>query len=149
MMTWVPLDTIDPTAVCNDGSVAGYYWKKSDDPEGSKRWLVFLSGGGECYDEETCAIRWESEQIRNSYMSTKTYKAQDGVGGIFSPNKNESTLWNANKAFLAYCSSDGLLGNVGGENKAETQWGMKFRGRANVHAFMSHLMKVQGLEKKN
>lgn len=150
MMTWVPLNKIDPTAVCNDGSPAGYYWKKSDDPEGSKRWLVLLSGGAACYDEETCTLRWESDEIRNKLMTSKNYLKEMPMAGVYSPNPKDSPLWNANKAYMTYCSSDGHLGMVGGKNKAETLWRWKFRGRATVKAFMSHLMKVQGLgQQKN
>jgi len=30
ILSSIDLTTIDPTAVCNDGSPAIYYWKKSD-----------------------------------------------------------------------------------------------------------------------
>ena len=56
-LTRVDLTSIDPTAVCNDGTPAIYMWKKS--PTNSTRWTVFLAGGGSCYDEASCAERWK------------------------------------------------------------------------------------------
>ena len=47
-LTRVELTTIDPTAVCNDGTPAIYGWKKS--PTGSNKWLIFLAGGASCWD---------------------------------------------------------------------------------------------------
>ena len=44
MLEKVDLSGVDPTAVCNDGTTATYYWKKS--PSGSNKWLVYLMGGG-------------------------------------------------------------------------------------------------------
>lgn len=38
------------------------------------------------------------------------------LNGIFSKSEDESPLWDANKAYLAYCSSDGHMGELGGEN---------------------------------
>jgi len=51
----IDLTSTDPLAVCNDGSPATYYWKKS--PTGSNKWLVMLAGGVGCYDEASCAHR--------------------------------------------------------------------------------------------
>ena len=45
----------DKNAVCNDGSPAGYYVRKS---YGSKRWIVYLEGGWYCYDKSSCDARW-------------------------------------------------------------------------------------------
>ena len=45
-LTKVSLKDVDPEAVCNDGSEAAYYFKKS--PTGSDRWLVMLMGTEGC-----------------------------------------------------------------------------------------------------
>ena len=51
----IKLNKVDPLAICNDGSSATYSWKKS--PTGSNKWLIYLSGGGGCWDEESCKVR--------------------------------------------------------------------------------------------
>lgn len=78
-------------------------------------------------------------------MSSKHYTETRTAGGIFSSDESESPLWNANKAYLAYCSSDGHMGLVGTDDKADTLWNWKFRGQAIVRAMINHLMTVQGL----
>ena len=49
-------------------------------------------------------------------MSSKKYNETINLNGVFSRSEDESPLWDANKAFLAYCSSDGHMGYLGGEN---------------------------------
>lgn len=61
-------------------------------------------------------------------MSSKNYKQTMNKGGVFSKNEDESPLWDANKAYLAYCSSDGHMGELGGESKADKIWNYTFRG---------------------
>jgi hypothetical protein len=50
-------------------------------------------------------------------------------------------MWNANKAYLAYCSSDAYMGELGGKDKADKLWGFHFRGQAIVRAMITHLIK--------
>jgi len=54
-MERVDLKDFEPLAVCNDGTSAAYAWKKS--PTGSNRWLIYLAGGGMCYDHDSCVER--------------------------------------------------------------------------------------------
>ncbi|KAH7938447.1 hypothetical protein HPB49_023716 [Dermacentor silvarum] len=52
------------TAVCNDGSPAGYYIRKRP---GNRRWILFLEGGWHCYDDKSCAGRWmRTRQLMSS-----------------------------------------------------------------------------------
>ena len=39
---------------CADGTMAGYYIHEGTDPS---LYVIFLEGGGACYDEETCIQR--------------------------------------------------------------------------------------------
>src|ERR1041384_8009238 len=43
-------------AVCNDGTDAGYYLRRGTGT-GSKRWVIFLVGGGFCNSISSCAER--------------------------------------------------------------------------------------------
>ena len=43
-------------------------------------------------------------------MSSSKYEQTMSVNGVFSKSEDESPLWDANKAYLAYCSSDGHMG---------------------------------------
>ena len=65
----------------------------------------------------------------------------DELAGIYSPDKDENPLWDANKVFLYYCSSDSYTGLYGGEKEAKDLNGYKFRGQAIVRALIQHLIK--------
>ena len=43
-------------AVCLDGSPSGY-WYRPGTGAGANNWIVFLEGGGWCYDEKACLYR--------------------------------------------------------------------------------------------
>ena len=46
-------------------------------------------------------------------MSSKTWTTLRAEGGIFSPRADRNPFAGANKALLAYCSSDAWVGDVG------------------------------------
>ena len=78
-------------AVCNDGSAAGYFIRKS---YGSKRWVVFLEGGWYCYDKKSCESRWT--RLRG-FMTSNMWADSRQVSGILSPDPEENPYWwNAN-----------------------------------------------------
>ncbi|CAL7945889.1 unnamed protein product [Xylocopa violacea] len=90
---------------CNDGSQAGFYLRKS---HGSKRWIIFLEGGGYCYDHKSCRNRWL--RLRHLMTSTQWPETRD-VGGLLSSNPEENPFWwNANHVFVPYCTSDSWSG---------------------------------------
>jgi len=78
-------------------------------------------------------------------MSSKNYTKTKGFGGILSNSSEQTPMWNANKAYLPYCSSDLHFGNLGGDNNTTELWGYKFRGTAQVKAMLKHLIDHQGL----
>lgn len=133
----VYLNKIDPMAVCNDGTPATYDWKKS--PTGSNKWLIFLRGGGACWDEASCKERttYKEEPI-GQWWSSKPLPHFYNASGILSHNSSESPLWDANKALLDYCSSDYYMGGLGDEHNATTKFTMhwKFRGQNAVNAMI-------------
>ena len=142
-LTRIDPTEIDPMAQCNDGSPATYAWKKS--PTGSNKWVIFLAGGAACYDKKSCEDRWwladPGKPKKHLFMSTtQEEKVNSKLSGIFSPNKDESPVWDANKAFLHYCTSDYHLGHLGGNNNITELWNYKFRGQNNVLAMMKHLV---------
>jgi len=96
----------DKNAVCNDGSSAGYFIRKS---YGSKRWIVFLEGGWYCYDKRSCESRWS--RLRG-FMTSKMWPDTRQVNGILSPDPEENPYWwNANHVYVPYCSSDSWSGS--------------------------------------
>ena len=108
-MAKVDLTSIDPLALCNDGSPAVYYWKQSKSPTNNK-WLVYLQSGAQCYDHKSC-----EERMRElpHLTSSKTYPEKKTFTGVLDENPELTPLADANKAYVMYCSSDGHMGDVG------------------------------------
>lgn len=115
----VSLATVDTKAVCNDASAASYYFKDNSNP---KLWLVYLAGGGWCYDFKSCAARYSGTEYphhncSNSsltapcFMSSKDFPDSCGKTGIFDARPGNSPLHGANKVYVPYCSSDGWMGD--------------------------------------
>eukprot|EP00455_Lapot_gusevi_P008994 TRINITY_DN1398_c0_g1_i2.p1 TRINITY_DN1398_c0_g1~~TRINITY_DN1398_c0_g1_i2.p1 ORF type:complete len:385 (-),score=74.53 TRINITY_DN1398_c0_g1_i2:74-1228(-) len=129
------LTQYDANAVCNDGSPAGVYFKAATDPSQAHIWLYFFQGGSWCYDQASCAERW---QHARHLMSSNDWSSTHDEAGIFS---SESPLGGANLAYLAYCSSDAHMGNRAASNET---FGYHFRGATILRAGLAFL-KDQGL----
>ena len=140
LMTLTSLKATDAGAVCNDGTPAAYYFAPGS--PSSKTFLVYLSGGGQCYDAASCAGRGDgslyphhncstSDASKPCFLSSKDYGATCNKTGIFSedPAANRP-LHGAHKAYVPYCSSDAHMGD--GE-----QFGLQFRGRRIVDAVLA------------
>jgi hypothetical protein len=128
----------DDKAVCNDGSPSAYYFLDGD----PSTWLIYLEGGGWCYDEPTCSSRYA---YSIDLMSSNNYGSTIKQYGVFSSDDTESPLSLATKVFVKYCSSDGWGGDVGSDNEDWDTFGWSFRGRRIVDAVMNKLQEDHGL----
>ena len=148
LMTLTSLKATDAGAVCNDGSPAAYYFAPGS--PSSKTFLVYLSGGGQCYDAASCAGRGDgslyphhncstSDASKPCFLSSKDYGATCNKTGIFSedPAANRP-LHGAHKAYVPYCSSDAHMGDG-------AKFGLQFRGRRIVDAVLADLAAHKGL----
>eukprot|EP01127_Copromyxa_protea_P006366 TRINITY_DN16190_c0_g1_i1.p1 TRINITY_DN16190_c0_g1~~TRINITY_DN16190_c0_g1_i1.p1 ORF type:complete len:368 (-),score=73.66 TRINITY_DN16190_c0_g1_i1:9-1112(-) len=128
ILNWVPL-TGYPKAVCNDGTVAGYYYHAGANP---LKWVLYLQGGGFCYDKGSCDLRMKYSP---NLMSSKNYKSTMGALGILSNNATENPYWyDATMVYVKYCSSDSFSGA-----NPESQLGWAFMGSYIVDAAIDSL----------
>eukprot|EP01035_Chromulina_nebulosa_P001735 gene1735-2340_t len=101
-------------AICNDGTSGGYYFSESTSYSLNNTYLIYLRGGGQCYDEVSCSQRWIESP---SLMSSKFFTESIELSGIFDSNPAISpSFWGSKKFALAYCSSDGYIGDIGATN---------------------------------
>jgi len=121
-------------AICNDGTPSAYYFQNHIDPTFSNTWLIYLEGGGQCWNQSTCACRPQSLKSSSDYKPTRSYS------GIFDNNSTLSTLWGANKVFITYCTSDGWIGDVEATPKT---WDMAFRGQRVIRSVLNHLINIE------
>eukprot|EP01062_Namystynia_karyoxenos_P084531 TRINITY_DN996_c0_g1_i1.p1 TRINITY_DN996_c0_g1~~TRINITY_DN996_c0_g1_i1.p1 ORF type:complete len:413 (+),score=79.61 TRINITY_DN996_c0_g1_i1:82-1239(+) len=132
-----------PEAVCTDGSSAGYYWKAASSAASADLWLVYLQGGGWCYDESSCRERCGTPQVvrLNPLCTARYWGERQQLSGIFWP-ENDTELGAANKAFVRYCTSDGHMGDAG---PGASTGGWHFRGMRVVQATLTELVRTHGL----
>ena len=133
-------DASSRLAVCNDGSDAVYYLKKT----GSSKWIVFLESGGGCFNFDSCLARKTSEPyLFGSDLYPKTITGED----ILSSSENDNLFVKYNKVLIPYCSSDLWLGNttLSLQDGKRVPFNVTFRGLQIFRAVIEDLGK-QGLE---
>ena len=96
-------------AYCNDGSAPVYYKKLN--PE-SKEWLIYLEGGGDCYNKASCEDRQNIYPFLMTGALDKTSETVTYEGFLSSDCEVNPAFCNANKFFFHYCSSDQWAGNA-------------------------------------
>ncbi|MBX3197831.1 MAG: hypothetical protein KF894_06775 [Labilithrix sp.] len=119
--TWAWFDI--PGAVCRDGSPAGFGLNLSSP---SKKLMLFLQGGGACFNSQTCA------------GNPSSVGAKSASGGIFSRSNTENPVADWNHVFVPYCTGDVHAGNNPDGNVAGVG-PQKFVGYANMELFLAKL----------
>ncbi|KAJ1459435.1 Pectinacetylesterase-domain-containing protein [Pelagophyceae sp. CCMP2097] len=121
-----------PTAVCNDGSPAAYYYRAATALP--QTYLVYLQGGGWCWDAASCAAREAWRKTSDGLSPQVT------IGGIF--DEAHSAVAGAHVIFVPYCTSDAFMGDVAA---SPDSLGMHFRGHRVVEAVFANLVAKRGL----
>ena len=131
---WIPV----AETVCRDGSTTGFGVRLQ---RGAENLLIFLQGGGACYDARSCTENAEGEVAGAEYRSEDfaNWAAILGEQGLFSISNTENPLAAWNHVFLPYCSGDlhaGARRDAVIEDVAEPQ---QFVGYQNVAAYLDLL----------
>jgi ribosome maturation protein SDO1 len=135
------LTLLDATATprggrCADGTMAGFYIHEGTDPS---LFVIFMEGGGACYDEVTCTKR-SHMHLGSSKNWTKTKPGSYTYDSDCSSNPD---FCNATHAYVAYCTGDAHAGN--NTEPSSESWGLYFDGHANFAAIVSELQQKHGL----
>jgi len=132
--TWTWVDF--PESSCDDGSPTGI----GVNLNGSKDLLVFLNGGGACWDYTTCVQLPVS--THGPFGSAQFGATVAGVGGSVLDRAAPNPFGSFNFAFVPYCTSD----IHGGDNVITYTNGsgteskiFHHKGRANVTAYLTRL----------
>ncbi|CAG9133248.1 hypothetical protein JYU34_017448 [Plutella xylostella] len=117
---------------CNDGSPAGYYIRRGTN---SSHWVVYLEGGGYCWDARSCAARWRR---RPGLMSSRRWPRARRAPALLSADPAANPLWHASShVLLPYCSSDLWAGT----RLAAPGRAFAFTGRLIVRAVLGELLR--------
>lgn len=122
-------------ARCLDGTNSGYYYAPATAKENASKWVLFLEGGGACYDYDDCAKRCTNHLgTSNKWDPTVTDK-NNVVSG--DPDKNPGfNTWN--HVYLPYCSGDLWSGLSTGLDPVYGSF--YFAGRINVRTAVEVLI---------
>ena len=145
-----------PKAICNDATTASYYFANAT--SGSKDFVLYLQGGsvfvcaagclshyrtiplttlscrGWCYDASSCAKR----KTLAPFLTSSKFQLPEHVGkGILSNKEEETPLFAAAKAYVAYCTSDA---HMGAREEVDPSSGFFFRGAEVLKAVVSDLV---------
>eukprot|EP00300_Choanocystis_sp_HF-7_P001592 c11278_g1_i2.p1 GENE.c11278_g1_i2~~c11278_g1_i2.p1 ORF type:complete len:423 (+),score=48.02 c11278_g1_i2:79-1347(+) len=94
-------------AMCNDGSKYAYYVDRTS----SDKWVFYLGGGGECWDDLSCGVRQKESP---GEMTAATQSSVMGEGPLDPDPVTNPAFASFSKAYLPYCSSDLWSGTGGG-----------------------------------
>ena len=130
--TWVDF----PGSVCEDGTPTGI----AVNPGDSKNLLVFLNGGGACWNYFTCYQL--NSATRRPFGRTQFEASVSQLNGsILDRNTPNNPFANWNLVFVPYCTGDVHAGDNVTEYKDSNGNARTYRhvGRANVTAYLKRL----------
>jgi hypothetical protein len=129
--TWVEV----PEAHCMDGTSTGFALRPST--SGIDRLVIYLEGGGACFDEATCEgtamTAWSAENFHDVSILIDAY-------AIFDPARSPAADWSA--VYVPYCTGDVHAGT-----NASGFGGRQHVGHTNVTHFLRRIIPTfPGLE---
>jgi len=133
--TWIPFDN----AYCGDGSSVGI---GINPHAGGSRLLIYMEGGGACYDELTCYVLHSAANFTTGYSAAQfaaeagstAYLAQPG--GFFDRSAAANPFKDYSYAYVPYCTGDVHSGSNVATLGTHTA---HFVGFDNMKAFLSRL----------
>lgn len=121
------------TLTCNDGSPAGFYFRRGVN---TQHWVMYLEGGGYCWDENSCRARWHRRPV---LMSSSRWPRVRRAPALLSVDPATNPLWHAsNHILLPYCTSDMWAGT---RTKTQNSTDFAFAGRLIVRAVLAELLR--------
>jgi hypothetical protein len=100
------LSTIEPKALCNDGSGAVMYINENS----KTKWHFHMDGGFFCYDIPTCLSRAQKSTMT---ASSKGYEDMKNNSGMFDPHLGGFSDYTHGQ--IPYCTSDAWMGMIEAE----------------------------------
>lgn len=129
--TFVPFDN----AFCGDGSTTGIGVNLTDK---SKNLVIFLMGGGACWDALTCYTLKTASNM-DGYDEAKFQSDVNGVlqTSLFDRSDPQNPTKDYSFVFVPYCTGDVHAGDkIGNYNGTETH----HKGLANLKAYLSRIL---------
>lgn len=128
--TWVPFED----ARCGNGASAGIGINPSSD---SARVLVYLEGGGLCWDDFTCNQQQTALFVTSGFNAADflTFDEELGSRGLFDRADPNNPFRDDSFVYVPYCTGDLHAGS-----RASTDYGVAHVGYENVGAYLHRVV---------
>jgi hypothetical protein len=128
--TWTWVDF--PDTFCRDGSTAGVSVNMNSS---SKNVMIFLEGGGACFDTFTCGTN-------PTAVKTPTLDQTQGGGsaGVFDRTNADNPMKDWNWVFVPYCTGDVHVGTIDNGMVTGVTGQQHFVGRNNIEAYLQRIV---------
>jgi hypothetical protein len=103
--TWIPV----PESKCGNGSPTGIGWNPH---AGASHLLIYLQGGGACYDAESCWGAAPTASNMTGYGATDFASDPTLLASIFERSNTGNPYHDANLVFVPYCTGDLHIGTA-------------------------------------
>jgi hypothetical protein len=131
--------------VCNDGTPAVYFLRKSTDPK-ENRWILRFEGGGNCATFETCASRWATRSKDMTTLWQEQLWLDEEGGALCADPELNSRYYNWNHIYAHYCSSDSWMGTVA-LNDPDNELDWAFLGNKIMNEILEQALSQHGMDK--
>ena len=136
---WMDVDGM----ICRDSSPTGIGVRFGED---SKKWVIYLQGGGACFTEETCQTN-PSSFNEEDFMG----RVENGayVSGLMNIDREENPVQDWNFIFVPYCTGDVHSGNNPGSfglGLSEEQQYVGARNIATLLEFIAPYLKQEEVD---
>ena len=125
-------------ALCLDGSLPGFYFRKGF-THGVSKWIIYLQGGAWCSSEESC-YRRSTTDLGSSEKFRPLYRTSGFLSHL--PKENPD-FYNWNVAYVKYCDGASFAGNRSNPIKFNGKL-LYFRGKRILNALIDDL-KTKGM----
>ncbi|HVW30270.1 MAG TPA: pectin acetylesterase-family hydrolase [Polyangiaceae bacterium] len=123
--TWTYLDF--PDTKCRDGTPAGLAVSLNS---ASTKVMLFLQGGGACFDSLTCGLNPANTSTQKAAVTT----------GLFNRNNAANPVKDWNYVFVPYCTGDTYLGTNDNGMISGVTGVQHFMGRKNLESFLNRIV---------
>jgi hypothetical protein len=122
MWTWIPFDNTK----CRGGTPAGMSVNMNS---ASKKLMIYLEGGGACFDSQTCGSNPDAIGSQNP-----------GGAGVFNRGQAANPVKDWNYVYVPYCTGDVHMGAKDDGMVPGVTGTQHFMGRANLTAFLHRII---------
>jgi hypothetical protein len=129
--TWVDF----PNAMCRDGTATGI--GVSPSANGSTKLMIFLEGGGACFNSTTCG---ENPFHFDQTTFAAQFVAAESKLGIFSRTDTSNAVADYNMVYVPYCTGDVHAGNAPNTTVPGVVGPQQFVGYTNMTQYLARIV---------